>query len=61
MRVDVDLEACDQHGQCVLAAPTVFRFDDEGALAFEPIIEDVDLESVEEAALLCPVQAITLS
>jgi ferredoxin len=32
MKIHVDPELCDLHGQCVFAAPEIFAFDDAGEL-----------------------------
>ena len=34
IRVVVDREICQDHGQCVFAAPDVFSMDDDGHLAY---------------------------
>lgn len=60
MRIQVDLELCDSHGQCVFAAPEVFELDDLGDLAFDAAPEDGQLDAVKRAARLCPVRAITI-
>ena len=69
MRVSVDLNKCQDHGQCVFSAPAVFSLDDNGKLAFRQEATDVytseDLDEslrddLEEAADVCPLQAITL-
>ena len=61
IRVVVDRELCQDHGQCVFAAPQVFELDEESKLVV--LQEDVDeslRDNVEEAADVCPTQAITL-
>jgi ferredoxin len=69
MKVVVDLTKCQNHGQCTYSAPSVFSLDDEGLLAFRqeasetyvsPEIDPAHDEDVEEAADMCPVQAIKL-
>jgi ferredoxin len=59
--VRVDRDVCQDHGQCVFAAPQVFELDEEGKLVV--LQEEVDeslRDVVEEAADVCPVQAITI-
>ena len=34
MKVHVDMSICLLHGQCVIAAPQVFSFNDEGGLVW---------------------------
>lgn len=61
MRIDVDHETCDLHGQCVFTAPEVFRFDDDGELEY---VADVPAElepKVRAAATVCPTGAIELT
>jgi ferredoxin len=68
MRITVDLKMCQDHGQCVFSAPSVFALDDEGRLAFRAaatsdsyVSQDLDeslRDDVEEAADACPLQAI---
>jgi ferredoxin len=69
MKVVVDLELCQDHGQCVFAAPDVFSLDEEGKLSFKnqatKTYRSEDLpeslrDDVELAADVCPLQAITI-
>jgi ferredoxin len=61
LKVIVDRDICQNHGQCVFAAPQVFELDEEGELV---VLDDEPDESlraaVEEAADVCPHQAITI-
>ena len=49
-----------QIGQCAIAAPDVFRMNDEGKLEYEEIADEARRLEVEEAADVCPVQAILI-
>ncbi len=60
MHVIVDFDKCQTHGQCVFAAPDVFRLDDNGDLQYDADPDDSQLEAVEDAIDVCPVQAISL-
>lgn len=70
MRITVDLNKCNDHGQCVFSAPAVFRLDEDGKLSFrrqaDPgtyISGELDeslRDDVEEAADACPLQAIAV-
>ncbi len=61
IKVLVDIDVCQNHGQCVFSAPQVFELDDEGDLVQLQGEVGEDLrEAVEEAADVCPVQAITI-
>jgi ferredoxin len=61
LKVIVDRDLCQNHGQCVFAAPQVFELDEEAELV---VLDDEPDESlranVEEAADVCPTQAITI-
>ena len=61
LKVTVDRDVCQNHGQCVFAAPQVFELDDEGELV---VLDDEPDESlraaVEEAVDVCPTRAITV-
>jgi len=61
LKVIVDRDLCQDHGQCCFAAPEVFELDDNGKL--QVLIEEPDealRATVEDAADVCPVQAITI-
>ncbi|NBM21165.1 ferredoxin [Streptomyces sp. GC420] len=60
MQIIVDLAKCQDHGQCAIAAPAVFRMDDEGRLVHDAHPDDAQRAAVEEAADVCPVQAILI-
>ncbi|MFI9027951.1 ferredoxin [Streptomyces sp. NPDC053560] len=60
MKVVVDMNKCQDHGQCVFAAPEVFRLDEGGRLAYVSDPDDALREDVEEAADVCPLQAIRI-
>lgn len=60
MRVVVDRSRCQDHGQCAIAAPEVFRIDDDGHLVYDGSPDGTHREAVEDAADVCPLQAITV-
>ncbi|MEW2357376.1 ferredoxin [Spirillospora sp. NPDC029432] len=60
MKVVVDLAVCQDHGQCAIAAPDVFRINDEGKLEYDDAPPEELREDVEDAADVCPVQAILI-
>lgn len=60
MKVVVDMNKCKDHGQCVFAAPDVFQLDDNGRLAYVSGPDDTLRDEVEEAADVCPLQAIRI-
>lgn len=62
MRVVVDWDACESHGQCEFAAPEIFSINDDGDLE---ILNETPPESersnVEQAVRRCPTRALSLS
>ncbi|MFI6014053.1 ferredoxin [Streptomyces sp. NPDC051243] len=68
MRVEVDLKKCQDHGQCVYAAPELFALDEHGRLSlrneatelYTAELDAANLDEVREAADVCPLQAITV-
>lgn len=60
LRLVVDLNRCQSYGQCVYAAPAVFRFHGEEALEYDYAPDPGRRREVERAAAACPVQAIGL-
>lgn len=60
MKLTVDMNLCQQHGQCTIAAPAVFHMDENSKLVYEGEFDDALLAQVEEAADVCPVQAIVI-
>jgi ferredoxin len=60
MKVVVDMNKCQDHGQCVFAAPDVFSMDDGGHLVYLSGPDAALRDEVEEAADVCPLQAIRI-
>lgn len=61
LHVVVDRALCQNHGQCVYAAPEVFSFDDDEELVYDAAPPGDQAPHVAAAALVCPVRAITWS
>lgn len=60
MKIVVDMELCDAHGQCAFAAPGVFALDEIGDLIYDQNPDDSHRETVTAAMRLCPVAAIRI-
>jgi ferredoxin len=58
IRVTVDRDVCQRHGQCEFFAPEVFRLTDDMELEYNPAPDETLRDDVEEAARACPTQAI---
>jgi ferredoxin len=62
VKITVDFDRCQSNALCMSAAPDIFEVRDDGylyVLVEEP--GDDRRASVEEAARLCPTQAISLA
>jgi ferredoxin len=60
IKVIVDLNLCQSHGNCVLAAPEVFELGDDDVLRWQEEVDDSKRAELEEAVNVCPMTAITL-
>jgi ferredoxin len=60
MKIVVDMNVCQDHGQCVFAAPEIFSLDDDGHLVYQSDVDEALREKAEDAADVCPLQAIVV-
>ena len=62
MKVIVDMDACEAHGDCVIAAPEIFDLgDDDDVVTVLNAEPGEELRAKAELAVAnCPVAAITL-
>lgn len=61
MKIVVDFDRCQSNALCMSAAPEVFEVRDDGYLyILQENPDDALRGKVEEAARLCPTQAITI-
>lgn len=62
MKIVIDRDRCEGHGQCLAAAPDVFDLDDDGIAVLrtsEPIAENLAGQATAAAAV-CPVAALNV-
>lgn len=62
MKVTVDYDRCEGHGNCVMQAAAAFELDDDGDLQYHFDGQDVPAEmqdAVRAAVDACPVTALT--
>ncbi|MFT5287750.1 MAG: ferredoxin [Myxococcota bacterium] len=60
MKVVVDYDLCEANALCMKAAPEIFRVEDDDTLTvLMDAVPDALKEKAQEAARLCPRQAIT--
>ena len=60
MKVLVDMNLCQSHGECVLVAPEVFELGDDDVLRWKEDVGEELREKMEEAVERCPMMAISL-
>jgi ferredoxin len=58
VRIRVDRDVCDLHGQCVFTAPAIFSFDDAGELLYRDEVGADEEARAQDAASVCPTGAI---
>jgi len=62
VRIALDTDLCQAYGNCLLAAPEVFRL--SASMAVVEVVEshppEVIRDEVEEAVRSCPVEALSL-
>ena len=62
MKITVDRDRCQSHGQCEYAAPEVFQIDDDGDLeGLTPEPPEAQHDLVQQAVHNCPTGALTVS
>jgi ferredoxin len=58
MKVLVDMNLCQSHGECAVVAPEVFELGDDDVLRWKEDVGDELRDKVEEAVERCPMMAI---
>lgn len=63
MKVSADYDTCAGHGQCLLAAPTVFDLPDDAdqVVILDPNPGDSLRQQVNRAIGVCPVSALSVT
>ena len=60
MKVHVDMNLCQSHGDCVFAAPDVFDLGEDDVLSWKGEVGEDQRAAVEEAVQACPMAAIRI-
>jgi ferredoxin len=60
IRVHVDMNLCQSHGECVFAAPEVFELGDDDVLVWQEEVDASKRTELEDAVNVCPMMAIRL-
>ena len=58
MKVVVDMNLCQSHGECAVVAPEVFELGDDDVLRWKEDVDPSLREKALEAADVCPMLAI---
>ena len=61
MKVDVDMNLCQSHGECAFVAPEVFELGDDDVLVWKDEVGEELRDKVEEAVEVCPMMAIRIA
>jgi ferredoxin len=60
MKVHVDMNLCQSHGECVVVAPDVFELGGDDVLAWQEDVDDDRRADMVAAVNACPMAAITI-
>jgi ferredoxin len=60
MKVLVDMNLCQSHGECVAVAPDVFELGDDDVLRWTEDVDESRRAAIEEAVEVCPMMAIRI-
>jgi ferredoxin len=60
MKVHVDMNLCQSHGDCAAVAPEIFELGDDDVLRWKVDVDEALLEKVEAAVDACPMMAIRI-
>ena len=60
MKVHVDMNLCQSHGECAFVAPEVFELGDDDVLVWKEEVGEELRAKVEEAVDVCPMMAIRI-
>lgn len=61
IKIEIDMDACQNYAQCVFEAEDIFSLDDKGKIQYVKEVSDDRLADVESAADVCPMQAISFT
>lgn len=61
IKVEVDMTKCQHYGQCVFEAPDVFKLNEQDKLEYVAEVDANELDNVEAAVDICPMQAIRIA
>ncbi len=60
MKVHVDMNLCQSHGECEAVAPDIFQLGDDDVLVWQEEVSEERRADMEEAVNACPMMAISI-
>lgn len=60
MKVHVDMNLCQSHGECAFVAPDVFELGDDDVLVWKEDVGEDQRANVQQAVDVCPMMAIRI-
>ena len=58
LTIDIDMDKCQNYGQCVCEAEDIFQLDGDGNIQYTKDVPDDRQDDVDNAVDVCPMQAI---
>lgn len=59
LAIDIDMDKCQNYGQCVSEAEDIFQLDGGGNIQYTKDVPDDRQDDVDNAVDVCPMQAIS--
>ena len=59
LTIDIDMDKCQNYGQCVCEAEDIFQLDGDGNIQYTKDVPDDRQDDVDNAVYVCPMQAIS--
>lgn len=60
IKVHIDLNLCQSHGECVAIAPDLFQLDENDFIVWQEEVDDGRRADLEAAVNTCPMTAISI-
>ncbi len=60
IKVNIDLNLCQSHGECVAIAPDLFQLDENDFIVWQEEVDDGRRADLEAAVNTCPMTAISI-
>jgi ferredoxin len=60
IKIEVNMGACQNYGQCVFEAPNLFTLNADDKLEYHAEADESERDNVDAAVDVCPMQAIRI-